>query len=161
MLNDYIKLTKDYLKNYVYYQQAIKNLEADINDRELELKSESVKIANYSAEASGESELNSTERAADSRIVLEKEKASMIKDLERVRKQLTKIDEAIGLLPTDEQEAVKMFYVDRLNYRAMSDRNHFSERWCKKKVNAGTKAIAFMIFGTRAEENVLFVQSVS
>ncbi|SHI62342.1 hypothetical protein SAMN02745671_01190 [Anaerovibrio lipolyticus DSM 3074] len=65
--NDYMNLTKDYLRNIPYYKVAVNNMVDDIRDMEESLKDVSVKIAPYDAMPGGHSDMNETEIKAASR----------------------------------------------------------------------------------------------
>ena len=59
--NDYVKLTKDYLRNYPYYKQAVENMTDDIEEIKVRLADESPKTPSYGLETGGgHSELNAT-----------------------------------------------------------------------------------------------------
>lgn len=158
--NDYIKLTKGYLRNYVYYKQAVKNLELDISDIEQELNSTGVKISKYSADiGGGAGVLNETESNAANRIDLNNELNIKKKELLRIKLHINKLEAALDTLPNQEHDVIKFHFIDRLTYMQISDELYFSERWVRNKINAGVKAIAIMLFGGVADENVAFIQS--
>ncbi len=160
MLNDYMRLTKSYLKSYVYYQQALENIAQGIKEKEMELNSEPVKITNYGKDMGGvPSELNSTELAADRRILLEREKTAMLQDFKRLKNHVAKLNKAISLLPEDERQAIELYYVQRVRYDSMAKTLYCSERWCKAKVNKGLRSISLMLFGIKAYDTVSFIQS--
>jgi DNA-directed RNA polymerase specialized sigma24 family protein len=64
-------------------------------------------------------------------------------------------------LPPEEQTAVKLFYIDRLNYNELARVMSWSERTVRRRVNSGTKAVAVMLFGPKAERNVQFVAGLA
>lgn len=156
--NDYLKLTKDYLKNFAYYRQAITSISEDIEDIHRQLATESIKAPAYGSDTSGGfSELNGTERAAEKRIRLSKVSEELEENCRVLKRQMKKVTAAIATLPEEEQEAIRMYYMDHLNYYAMSERLHLSERSCKRRVSKATHNIALMLFGLTAQRDVFFV----
>ena len=63
--NDYLKLTKEYLRSLNYYREAEKNLSGEIEDIGRELDGVSIRSANAGSEVhGGGSELNARPRPA-------------------------------------------------------------------------------------------------
>lgn len=148
--NDYIRLTKGYLRNLVYYQVAISNMKEDLKEMEDSLGD--VKIASYEANPGGQNELNGVESRADKAIRC-KEQAKQVHKLER---QVQKLERCIEQLPSDQKEAVRMYYLYRQSYDEMVSSLHISHSTCRRRVNSGTKAVAMMLFGERAGEQIQF-----
>lgn len=148
--NDYIRLTKGYLRNMVYYQVAISNMKEDLKEMEDSLGD--AKIASYEANPGGQNELNGVESRADKSIRY-KEQAKQVHKLER---QVQKIERCIDKLPADQKDAVKMYYLYRQSYDEMVSSLHISHSTCRRRVNGGTKAVAMMLFGERAGEQIQF-----
>jgi len=156
--NDYLTLTKEHLRNYVYYEQAITNLTADIADIQHQLADESIKTTSYGSDLPGGfNELNGTEQAADERIQLRTKYPDLIRSLNRIRKLMQHLQENIKLLPEDEREAIELFYCQRLSYSAMGRSTHMSERSCRRKVSTATRSLALMMYGLYSQEDVLFI----
>ncbi len=148
--NDYIRLTKGYLRNMVYYQVAISNMKEDLKEMEDSLGD--AKIASYEANPGGQNELNGVESRAD-KAIRYKEHAKQVQKLER---QVQKIERCIDNLPPDQKDAVKMYYLYRQSYDEMVSSLHISHSTCRRRVNGGTKAVAMMLFGERAGEQIQF-----
>lgn len=148
--NDYIRLTKGYLRNMVYYQVAISNMKEDLKEMEDSLGD--AKIASYEANPGGQNELNGVEARAD-KAIRYKEQAKQVQKLER---QVQKIERCIDKLPADQKDAVKMYYLYRQSYDEMVSSLHISHSTCRRRVNGGTKAVAMMLFGERAGEQIQF-----
>lgn len=148
--NDYIKLTKDYLRNLGYYRVALANMTEDLKCMEESLGD--AKIASYEASPGGASELNSVESKAE-KALRYKEQAHHLHKLQR---QVTKLERCIEKLPKPEKEAVNLFYVHKLSYEEIMDSLHISQSTCKRRINNGTKAVALMIFGDRADRPIQF-----
>ena len=77
--NDYVKLTRDYLKNYSCYMDYVEKAFARCDEIDLELADESIKTTTYGLEQGGGSELTPVERAASRRMKLKSEKANLTK----------------------------------------------------------------------------------
>jgi len=148
--NDYIRLTKGYLRNMVYYQVAISNMKEDLKEMEDSLGD--AKIASYEPNPGGQNELNGVESRAD-KAIRYKEQAKQVQKLER---QVRKIERCIDKLPADQKDAVKMYYLYRQSYDEMVSSLHISHSTCRRRVNGGTKAVAMMLFGERAGEQIQF-----
>lgn len=156
--NDYLKLTKEYLKNFAYYQQAISSISEDIEDIRRQLATESIKAPAYGSDPGGGfNELNGTERAADKRIRLTKVSEELQENCRVLERQMKKVTAAINTLPEDERQAVQMYYMDCMTYGVISEKLHLSERSCKRLISKATRSIAFMLFGLTANRNVFFI----
>lgn len=159
--NDYLQLTKDYLRNYTVYQRAVSVITENISDLQAELSNESVKIASYGhSGGGGHSELNGVERAAAKRIRLN----DTLQDLESRRKSLCRhlknLNAAVAVLPEEDRAAVKMYYSDKINYRSLGELIHMSERTCRRRISKATRRIATVLFGMAAMQNVLFLKTI-
>lgn len=157
--NDYLKLTKEYLRSLNYYREAEKNLSGEIEDIGRELDGVSIRSANAGSEVhGGGSELNGVEREAETRMHLENQYAELLMERSQLQKQIGKLERAIGTLPQDEKEAVELFFCNRMSYADISVTMSYSERTCRRHVSNATKSIAFMLFGDRANRRVEFIQ---
>lgn len=146
-----IKITKYHLRNYGYYQQAIKNITDRIQDINMELSNVSARISTYGLNTGGGNlEFNEIERAANKRLELEEQKNILNIDLLALKKRLQTLDQCINLLPPDEKEALVMFYIKRYKYYYICDALHFSERCIRNKIRAALKGVAVMLFGCKA-----------
>ena len=148
--NDYIRLTKSYLRNLVYYRVAISNMTEDIKE-----DAESIgtaKIANYEANPGGASELNGVEAGAEKSIHC----SEQMRQLSKLQRQVRKLEKCMENLPPEEKEAVRLFYLYRQTYEQMSSSLHISISTCRRRVSKGTKAVAVMLFGERAGEQIQF-----
>lgn len=149
--NDYIKLTKGYLRNLVYYQVAVSNMNDDLEEIRKTLGD--AKIASYETNPGGASELNGVEAKA--------EKALQYREkLEQMRKlqvQVEKLERSIEKLPDSEREAVRMFYIYRQSYEEIMQSLHISHSTCRRRISNGTRNVSVMLFGDKALEQVKFV----
>lgn len=155
--NDYIKLTREYLRNLVYYAEAVKNLTGEIEDIEKELGGVSIKSPGLGDAGGGTPELNTVEQAVDDRVRLADRYQRLVFERARLQQQIDKVQSAVGKLPDEEREAVRLFYFDRLGYRCMARALYDSERTCRRRVYSATNSIAFMLFGERSERNIAFI----
>lgn len=156
--NDYLKLTKNYLRNYKLYEQTSESLALMIAETERQLEGESVKIASYGPEpGGGTSELTSTERAAEHRLRIEHNLAELKLQHHRISMQVRRIQLALEAVTPDELQIIQLFYFDHQAYKQICCQVNLSERSCRRKVQAVTKRVALLLFGLRAEEKVLFL----
>lgn len=159
--NDYVKLTREYLRNYPYYKQAVKSITEDIAEIREQLAVESPKTAKYGADTGGDySELNSTEQAAHKRMRLEYRQAELQDNCRALRLQMYKVEDAVNRLPDEDIEIVKLFYFDRLPHQDLARRLCLSERSSKRRVKKATETIAFMLFGLDAKKPLFFIRDI-
>ena len=158
--NDYLKLTKEYLRSLNYYREAEKNLSASLTDINVELGSVSIKSSNATNdEVHGASlGLNSVERAAAYRINLENRYTEIIRERNLLRKHIDKLTRAINTLPPAEQEVIKLFFADCMSYTKISETLNYSERTIKRRMHNAIRSIAVMLFGDRANRRMEFIQ---
>lgn len=155
--NDYARLTKDYLQNISYYRVAIVNMTDGIREMEESLRDVSPKIASYEQTAGGASVLNIVEAESERRLLKIAECKEQLHELHKLKRQVEKIERGIASLPEEEKQAVTLFYIRKLTYKDMAEHLKWSERTCRRRVSAGTKNIALMLFGERAKRQILFV----
>ncbi|MBR2215979.1 MAG: hypothetical protein IJ849_09505 [Selenomonadaceae bacterium] len=159
--NDYLKLTKDYLRNYPYYKQAVKSITEDITDIRERLALESPKTAKYSTESGGGySELNGVEQAANKRMWLERRCDELQENRRALQRQTEKVDAAVNALSTEEQKIIQLFYFEGLTHQALAERIHLSERSSRRRVKKATDSIALMLFGLDAQKTFFFIRGV-
>ena len=157
--NDYLKLTKEYLRSLNYYREAEKNLSASLTDIDVELGGVSIKSANAADEIHGvSSELTSVERAAAYRINLENRYTEIIRERNLLRKHIDKLTRAINTLPPAEQEVIKLFFADCMSYTKISETLNYSERTIKRRMHNAIRSIAVILFGDRANRRMEFIQ---
>lgn len=155
--NAYLRLTKEYLRNLVYYVEALKNISQELDDIESELGGVSIRTSGGSAIGAGGENMSCVEREAAGRMMRLDRYKELYLDRVRLLSQVQKIKDAVAKLPDDEQEAVKLFYCDHLGYEGMARCHHYSERTCKRRVFQATRKIAFMLFGSAATRNIAFI----
>lgn len=149
--NDYVGLTKRYLKSYSQLKITVENLTEEIEAQKNLLQGESVAISRYDSQPGGGSselsELNATEAAASRRIKIEQQISTMKKDKEEIERLLRKINRALEGLNDADKALVIGYYIDGYSWQQLSQQNYCSEKWVRDKGNKALKEIAFMIFG--------------
>ena len=157
--NDYLKHTKDYLREYETYKVAVKAITQTVCDLRRGLAGQTIKTVRYDdVPGGGGAGLNSVEQAAETRIHDEARLAALEQELERLKMQVQRIGFALAALEGEEMTIVEMFYFQRLGYAVMATRIHASERTCRRRVHDVTQKIALLIFGIRTKERVMFLK---
>lgn len=157
--NDYLKLTKDYLREYETYKAAARAITQTVCDLRRGLAGQTIKTVKYDdVPGGGGAGLNSVEQAAETRIHDEARLAVLEQELERLKMQVQRIGFALAALEGEEMTIVEMFYFQRLGYAVMATRIHASERTCRRRVHDVTQKIALLIFGIRTKEKVMFLK---
>ena len=155
--NDYLQLTRKYLRNYSIYLEAVENLTRRLRDIEVELGTVSISSPVF-GEGGGKGELTSVERAADRRIERRDQYNELFEERKRLRHQIQKVRNSLKALPSEERDAVRMFYLENKNYDAIMRFQHWSESTCKRRINNAVRKVAIMIFGEQATQTVAFVR---
>ena len=157
--NDYLKLTKDYLREYETYKAAVRAITQTVCDLRRGLAGQTIKTVRYDdVPGGGGAGLNSVEQAAENRIHDEDRLTALEQELERLKMQVQRVDFALAALGGEEMTIVEMFYFQRLGYAVMATRIHASERTCRRRVHDVTQKIALLIFGIRTKEKVMFLK---
>lgn len=158
--NDYISVTRSYLKNYNYYSQYLNNVREEVRDIDRQLASESIRTTGYGNDGGGCSPgLTGVEAAAGKRILLEEEKIRILNGALAVESLLTRLTNAMLRLAPEEQGMIRGFYFDGIGYALLSQRYSYSERWCRRLIRDAEKKLAVMMFGPRAGEAVKFLRT--
>ncbi len=156
--NDYITLTKNYLREYMSLKSAERNLLETIDGIDLELQDVSVKAAAYGAEqAGGVKELTDTEQAAAKRLYLSRRRWELVQYWRRTSNFCKRMSLALDALSPEERQMVDLYYFDRISYLEMSCITHTSERSCRRQIQQITSRLAVILFGPFAKEQIMFV----
>lgn len=159
--NDYISVTRSYLKRYNLYAQYLNNVKEEVRDIDRQLASESIRVSGYGADHGGSSSgLTVVESAAGRRILLEEEKSRLLNDALMLESLMTRLTNAMLRLTPEEQGMIRGFYIDGLGYESLSRRYSYSERWCRKLLRGAEEKLAVMMFGPGAGEAVKFLRTV-
>ena len=142
--NDYMKLTKEYLKNMRYHEQALRNLRTDAATLEYELNS------------TGQS---SIEKQSYVRDLKRQDLARVQTSIVRLENHLQKMRESIHQLSRDEQEILGLIYMHRLTAIEAGERVGLCERSVHRHVRSAVENLAAMIFGSVALDDINFVRA--
>jgi hypothetical protein len=146
--NDYVGITRRYLKNYNQLRIAIENLDEDINARKELLRDESVAISRYGTQPGGGfSELTQAEAAAAKRVKCEQEIIELQSNKAEIERIIRKVDRALEGLSDADCDLVKGYYIDGYSWRQLGQQQFCSEKWARDKGNKALKEVAFMVFG--------------
>ena len=154
--NDYLQLTRKYLRNYCYYCEAIKNLTQELDDIQAGLRAVSIASPGFGA-GGGRGDMTPTERETDLRIEQKNKYMELACERTTLRQQTEKLKSAMGKLPKEEQEAIRLFFFEGMDYSAITRVQPWSLRTSQRRVNEAVHKVALMLFGTRATQNVAFV----
>lgn len=155
--NDYFQLTKNYLRNLNSYKECISEMEQQVKDLENAYASVPIKSPSFDSANSGSASLNSVESETQKRLDTIRDKYSVLHDMEALKAQVTKIENARMFLTKEEDKLFDFVFLQNLSYSQLARVAHLGERTCKRKINAITRKIAVHLFGRRAERNVHFI----
>lgn len=156
--NDYVSITKKYLREYHLYTQYLNNARATLADIDRQLTTESIKTSRFGGQpGGGMSELNAVEAAASKRIDLEKKRQMVCDEMFSVERIVSYIKGSLPKLAPEKQKLIKGFYFDRLPYKELAKQNAYCEQWCRKLIRQAEREMAIMIFGIKAGSNIGFI----
>lgn len=154
--NDYLQLTRKYLRNYCYYCEAIKNLTQELDDIQAGLRAVSIASPGFGA-GGGRGDMTPTEREADLRIEQKNKYMELACERTTLKQQTEKLQSAMKRLSKEEQEAIRLFFFEGMNHEAIARTQMWSLRTCKRRVNDAVHKVALMLFGKRSKQTVAFV----
>ena len=153
--NDYVSLTKRYLKNYNQFKVSVENMKEDIRSLEESIEKSlhvSAPIAKYGDEPSGgTSELNSVERAADQLVQMKQRLCVMKTDMGELSKVIVKIDRALGGLKEKDVEIINERYFYGYSWEQIGDKHCYTAKWARDRGSEAVKQLAFMMFGMKVK----------
>lgn len=156
--NDYVKLTRDHLKNYNHYTDYVEKAFARCDEIDLELADESIKTTTYGLEqGGGGSELTSVERAASMRMRLKSEKEDLQTKANFVKAFLSNLLTNIGKLDTEDKVLISKLYFRHLSTLEISKEMHITSRWVRMQARQAEKRLAVLLFGKAAEQEIYFL----
>lgn len=152
--NDYIAITRRWLKSYNTFVATVQSMTADIEAQERILRTADdlgAPIAAYdSMPKGGSGELNTVERKAEDRLRrqnnIEREKLNR----DEIQRIIDRLDRAIKALQPEEQELIYGHYIDGRDWYSLGYERHYSERWAREKAGKAIRTIAFVLFGVKA-----------
>ena len=154
--NDYVGMTRRYLKSYKQFQITIENLSEDINAQKQLLNSFSVPISRYGDEpGGGTSELNQVEAAAYHRDETKKKILELEGNIAELERILHKLDRAMEGLGEQDKDIIKSYYIEGDSWQQIGHKNYYTEKWARDRGNRALKDMAFMIFGIVAKPQQL------
>lgn len=153
--NDYVNLTRSWLKSYNDFKSSIQIMNSDLKTLEAEIEIANniavPPIAKYSSEpGGGTSELNTVETAAAKLIKLKSNIERLKNDQLEINRILSKIDIAIEALNSDEICLIRGHYINSESWRALGHKLCYSEEWARKKGGIALKRMALMLWGVKA-----------
>ena len=159
--NDYISITRRWLKDYNLFRATIAHMEKDIEAQQAALHRDvAAPIAKYGDMLKGGSaELNGVESAASERMARERDMYQAMINRDDIKRQVERIDSAIDTLAEDEREVIREHYIEGDSWEHIGQNRHYSERWARDKGGKALKKVAFVLFGLKAKppEQIRFV----
>lgn len=155
--NDYVTLTRGYLKNYNKYRDYVEKAFARCDEIDLELADESIKTTTYGLDQGGGSELTPVERAASMRIQLKSEKTDLQNKANLVKAFLSNLLCGIGKLDTEDKVLISKLYFRHLSTYEISKEMHITSRWVCMQARQAEKKLAVLLFGKAAEQEIYFL----
>lgn len=156
--NDFIRLTKSYLREIDYYRQSVVMLKDKSEEISTKLEGISAKIPAYAETISGHSELTQVEAETSKRIELEKSLTHCLDDLNGLKRHINRLESCIDTLDGREQEMIRLYYREKMTYEELAERIGWSSRTCMRRVQDATRHIALMLFGEKSKDNILFLE---
>lgn len=149
--NDYVNIVKDRLKRYNSYKILVGNIDNEIANIDSKLAGEAAPIAKYGdAPAGGGSDLNSTERAVETRLNLEMRRTRALADKSEILAMCHQIDHAMLGLTEIERSLVTEFYFQNKTWLEIAYAHNYAPDWARQKNAKAVKKLTEMIFGRRA-----------
>ena len=146
--NDFLGMTKKYLKDYNQFKITVKNLNEEIEAQIAMLNDEPVAISRYGGEPGGGSgELNATEAAANRRVMVRAHIEDMRRNKEEIERIIRKVDRAIEGLSDEDKGLVQGHFIDGYSWWQLGVKCSYTEKWARDHGNKAVKQVAFMIFG--------------
>ena len=159
--NDYISITRRWLKDYNLFKVTIKNMNKDIEAQQKILDyGSAAPIAKYGdSPKGGGGELNTVEMAADDRIKRQEEIYMAMINRDDIQRHIDRIDNAVDSLEDEEREVLQEHYFEGDSWEHIGRNRHYSEQWARKKGGKALKQVAFILFGLKARppEQIKFV----
>jgi len=160
--NDYISITRRWMKDYNTFKATVENMTADILEQQKLLSRSDdlvAPIAKYGGMPQGGTpELNSVEAQAYDRMRREASIYRQILNRDEIKRIIDRIDRAIRTLPLEDQAVLKEHYIDGQSWETIGYARNYSERWAREKGGRALKAVAFVLFGVKARpEQLTFV----
>lgn len=150
--DDYIKLTKMYLRSYYMLKSSLEYLEDRKKIYENRLNSYldvSAGVANYGGGvSSGGSSFSEgvVDRTAEKREKVQEKLKKIIDDIYSLKIIINKIDNAYSRLDDRDKKIIRQHYYDREKWQVVANTIYASPRWSKRKGSDAIKKMALMLF---------------
>ena len=150
--NDYVNMTKGYLKSYNRFKVQIENMKEDIEAMQKELEADvAAPIAQYGGTIRGGSpELNSVESAASRHNAINNKIKYLSHEINVAERKIRQIDRTLSTIKAEDAELIRMYYFDGMTWTEIGIQKYLSDKWVRIKCNRAVKEIAQMIFGSKA-----------
>ncbi len=149
--NDYLILTREYLKGYKRLTQMRKGWIAEMGDAERELASVPVATPRYGDEPGGGSgESSPTERLAARRMALRERYGVRERDVAEIARLDALLRRAFAALGEEDARILKSHYINGATWYDIGDELGYSYQGIRKKGSRALHALAQYIFGLKA-----------
>ena len=149
--NDYLILTREYLKGYKRLTEMRKGWIAEMGDAQRELASVPVAVSKYGDEPGGGSgDSSPTERLAARRMVLRERYAVREKDVTEIARLDALLRRAFAALGEEDARILRSHYINGATWYDIGDELGYSYQGIRKKGSRALHALAQYIFGLKA-----------
>ena len=149
--NDYMLLTRRYLKDYKKMQSDIGVWEQQKADIKSELSDVSVAISRYGGERGGGSgDMTVVERQAETRAKLQTRLSLLYHNIGELRRVMKTVETAVSALEPEACEIVWDHYVERVEWNVIADRLYLSSAAVRQRGHRAIRDVANTIFVNRA-----------
>lgn len=157
--NDYIKLTRDYLKHYNSFLASADCLRERIAAAKEELgEKPAAAIAKYGGQLQGGySELNGVESEVARNMAVRDKISQYETDLRILEHKIKQIDIAMSVLDDIDKRIVKECYINHRYYYQVGEIVGLSEKWTAQRAQRSVKEMTSVLFGHKAVQGSLFV----
>ncbi|MDP4147374.1 MAG: sigma factor-like helix-turn-helix DNA-binding protein [Bacillota bacterium] len=136
---------KESLEGYIYYEQAIENIDLNIKEIEYEILG-TPGISGQEQTSKSNSFHSVTE---DQAITLITKKTALQTLLKKKEIMISKIDNALESLTDEEKNVIKLFYIEHRTWQDISCRLNYSERTCRYRRESALKKMLGIINNKR------------
>lgn len=161
--NDYIELTRGYLKSYFRFKSTIKELEEDKKNCEkrldecLDISAGIAKYGNVAPSGGGSIFGNGVvDRAAEKRERVTAQLTAINEDIAALKDVTERINVAVMMLPSLERDLIRQHFFECTGWTTVAKDLGMSQRWVSEKGNEAIRKIALMLFGNIATMPDLF-----
>ena len=148
--NDYLLLTRGYLKDYKRLMDMRKGWIAEMSDTQRELASVPVAVSKYGDEPGGGSrESSPTERLAARRMALQQKYGMRQKDVAEIARLEALLYHAFEAIGKEDARILKSHYIDGATWYDIGDELGYSYQGIRKKGSRALHNLAQYIFGLK------------